>query len=116
MNENLNNHQEVNNSVFLMGTITKSPDLKETVNGRSYCHFTVATKSTFQGTDGNEKSMNNYHNIQAWGKMAELCNENYRKGSKVKLRGKLKTSSYQKDGQKVIKTSVEVLKIQPINA
>lgn len=113
MNKNLNNDQEVNNSVFLMGTITKNPELKEIKGGSALCSFTMATENKFEGKDGKTKTMNNYHSIKAWGKLAHACKDNYSEGARVKLRGKLKTSSFEKNGQKVYQTSVELLQIKP---
>lgn len=114
MNTNKPVPENITNQVFLQGKITKAPELKKTENGNSMCNFTMATINEFKGLNGQTKKVNDYHFIKAWGKLAVLCQQNYEVGSEIKIKGKLKTSSYQKNGQKVFQTSVELQQIKEV--
>jgi single-strand DNA-binding protein len=106
--------ENITNQVFLQGTIDKEPLLKKTKKGSSYCSFSVATEEPPKDPKKKNEKHIDWHKIKAWGKMAEEAAKNFRKGDLVKLKGKLKTSSFEKDGTKQYITSVELTHIRPV--
>lgn len=88
------------NKVMLIGHLGKDPELSYTPSGTAVCKFTLATNESYKGDDGNLVERTEWHNITAWRKMAEICSQYLKKGSKIYLEGKIQTDSYEKDGKK----------------
>lgn len=96
------------NKVMLIGHLGKDPELSYTPNGTAVCKFSVATDESYKGEDGNIVPKTEWHNIVAWRKLAEICGQYLKKGSKVYLEGRIKTDSYEKDGKKQYFTKIEI--------
>ena len=94
------------NKVMLIGHLGKEPELKYTEKGTARCSFSVATNESYKGEDGNLVTKTEWHNIVVWRKLAEICGQYLKKGSKVYVEGKLGTRSYEKDGVKKYFTEV----------
>jgi single-strand DNA-binding protein len=88
------------NKVFLMGNLTKDPELKYIPSGSAVTSFGMAINRKFKAKDGSMKDDVCFVNITVWGKTAENCNEYLSKGSPVFVEGRLQYRSYEKDGQK----------------
>jgi len=114
MNTNKPVHENITNQVFLQGTIDKEPQLKKTKQGSPYCSFSVKTEEPPKDPKKKNEKHLDWHKIKAWGKIAEEAAKNFRKGDAVKLKGKLKTSSFEKDGIKHYSTSVELQQIKMV--
>ena len=93
------------NKVCLIGNIGKSPEYKEFPNG-NLLSFSVATTESFKDKKGDWVKNTEWHNISLWGKSAYYYAEKLNKGNRVYVEGKLKTDSYEKDGQKKYITKV----------
>jgi len=106
---------DVTNQVFLQGTIGKRPIAQKTKGKGTFCAFSLATDEAFKDSDGETVKHTNWHQIKAWGKIATSVSKSYAKGDLVKLKGKLKTSTYEKDGMKMYNTSVELTHIKHIS-
>ena len=89
------------NKVHLIGNITRDPELRYTQSGKAVARFTLAIN---QGYGENKRT--DFPTIIVWGKTAETIGNNLHKGSKVAVNGKITTSSYEKNGQKVYTTEV----------
>lgn len=104
------------NKVFLMGRLGKDPEFKTTENWSiPLCKFSLATnEKVFDEKSQKEKELVEWHQIIAWGKLAELCQEKLKKGNRVFIEGKIKTKSWEdkKSGQKHYKTEIEVISIE----
>jgi single-strand DNA-binding protein len=87
------------NEVHLAGVLARDPEIRYTTSGKAVANFTVATT--------NEKHTD-YHRCTAWEKQAERLGEHFKKGSFIKLAGRLQTRSYESDGRKVYVTEVVV--------
>jgi single-strand DNA-binding protein len=85
------------NRVSLIGNLTKDPEVRFTGQGTAVASFSVATDESYK-KDGAKVEQTEFHNITAWGKLAELSGEYLQKGSQVFLEGKLKTDKVEKDG------------------
>jgi single-strand DNA-binding protein len=101
------------NSVRLIGNLGKAPDVKEVSEGRKMARFSVATHDTYTNQKGEKVEETNWHNLVAWGKLAEVAEKYLRKGSEVAVEGKLSSRSYtDKDGNKKYITEVVVNNLQ----
>jgi single-strand DNA-binding protein len=85
------------NQAIVMGNLTRDPELRSTPNGQSVASFSVATNRSWLDTNGEKKDAVEYHDIVAWGKLAELVSNYLSKGKKVLVVGRLQTRSW--DGQ-----------------
>jgi len=83
------------NKVFLIGNLTRDPELRQTPNGVQVCSFGIAVNKRFAGPDGNRGV--EYFTISAWRQMGENCAKFLAKGRKVGVVGELSSRSY--DGQ-----------------
>ena len=87
------------NRVELIGNLTRDPELRYTPNGAAVCTFGMATNRTYV-TEGEKKEEVDFHRLVAWNKLAELCNQLLKKGTKVFISGRLQTRSWEaQDGQ-----------------
>lgn len=95
------------NKVMLLGNVTRDPELKAIGNGQSVCTFGLATNRVWKSAGGEKQSLSEYHNLVAWGGLADFCAENVRKGKPLYIEGYLKTRSWEGEtGQKVYRTEV----------
>ncbi len=82
------------NKVLLIGNLGKDPELSYTPSGIAVAKFSVATSERWKDNDGNFQDRTEWHNIVVWRKLAEICGQYLKKGSKVYLEGKLQTRSW----------------------
>lgn len=96
------------NKVYLIGNLTRDPEVSETTSGISVCRFSIAVNRTYN-------SEVDYFNITVWRTVAENCGKFLKKGSKVAICGSLQNRSYEdKDGNKrnytdIVASEVEFL-------
>ena len=96
------------NKVILIGNLGKDPECKVLQSGQMVTNLTVATAEKWKDKDGNPQEATEWHNCQIWGKGAEIAEKYLKKGSKVFIEGKIKTRSYEKDGQTRYATEIIV--------
>lgn len=89
------------NKVILIGNITKELELRKTQTNKSVVEFSIAINEGY----GDNKTTE-YVNITCWEKLAERIVQYCRKGHKIGVEGRIKTDSYEKQGQKVYRTYV----------
>lgn len=89
------------NRATLIGNLTRDPELKQIASGQSVCSFSIATDRQWTGGDGQKQKASEFHNIVAWGKLAEICAQYLNKGKKVYIEGRLQTRDW--DGQDGVK-------------
>lgn len=77
------------NKIFITGNLTRDPELRITVDGKSVCSFTVAEN---RKVNGNE--LTTFFKVSAWNGLADLCNKYLSKGRKVLVTGPLSQSTY----------------------
>lgn len=95
------------NRVFLVGRLTKDPEIRQTTNGTPVTNFTIAVNRRYKNAGGEWKDETTFVGIVAWQKLAELCKQYLAKGRAVLVEGKLQTHSWEtEDGQK--RTLLEV--------
>lgn len=94
---------------MLIGNLTRDPELRKTANGQSVASFSVATNRSFTTQTGEKKEQVDYHNIVAWGRLAEICAQYLTKGKKVYVDGRIQNREWEgTDGQKRYRTEVVV--------
>jgi single-strand DNA-binding protein len=82
------------NKAMIIGNLTRDPDVRTTPSGTSVVSFTVATNFVWTDTNGQRQERAEFHNIVAWRKLADICGQYLRKGSKVYIEGRLQTRSW----------------------
>ncbi len=97
------------NKVTLIGNLGKDPELRYTSSGVAVASFTLATNESWKDPEGNVQERTQWHNIVAWRKLAEICGEYLKKGSKIYLEGKLQYRNYDdKNGVKRYVTEIVI--------
>ena len=97
------------NRAMLIGNLTRDPELRKTANGQSVASFSIATNRSFTTQTGEKKEQADYHNIVAWGRLAEICAQYLTKGKKVYVDGRIQNREWEgTDGQKRYRTEVVV--------
>ena len=95
------------NKVMLIGRITRQPELKTTTTGQNVVSFSIATNRNWKDKDGNKQDRAEFHNLVAWGKLAEICSQYLQKGKKIYVEGRLQTRDWEgQDGVKRYRTEV----------
>jgi single-strand DNA-binding protein len=95
------------NRAMIIGNLTRDPEVRTTPNGHSVCNFSVATSSQWTDTSGQKQERVEYHNIVAWGKLADICGQYLGKGRKVYVEGRLQTRDWEaQDGSKRQRTEI----------
>lgn len=99
------------NKVYLIGNLTRDPELSETSSGVAFCRFSIAVNRAFAGPDGNREA--DFFNITVWRNQAENCGKYLKKGSKIAIAGSLQNRSYEdKDGNKRTITDIVASEVE----
>ncbi len=83
------------NKIFILGNLTRDPEMRQTTTGQSVCSFGMATNSFFKDKSGQNQKRAEFHNIVVWGRQAEVANQFLKKGSSALIEGRLQTRSWQ---------------------
>lgn len=95
------------NRAQIIGNVTRDPEVRQTPGGQSVASFSVATNSVWVDKTGQKQEKAEFHNIVAWGKLAEICGQYMQKGRKVYVEGRLQTRDWDgEDGVKRYKTEI----------
>ena len=97
------------NKVQLIGNLGNAPAVKNTENGKKLARFSLATNEIYRGRTGEKITETTWHNVVAWGKVAEIAEKFLTKGKEVAIEGKLINRSYtDKDGIKRYVTEIQI--------
>ncbi|MEO8943886.1 MAG: single-stranded DNA-binding protein [Ginsengibacter sp.] len=97
------------NKVQLIGNLGNAPEIKNTEKGKKLAKFSIATNETYYNAKGEKVTETQWHNLIAWGKIADLVEKYLLKGSEVAIEGKLMNNNYtDKEGNKKYNTEVQV--------
>ena len=96
------------NKVMFIGNIVNDPELRNTSGGQTVTSFRVATNRRWKNqSTGELQEDSQFHNIVAWGKLAEICSQYMSKGMRVFIEGRLTHRSWDdKQGQKRYMTEI----------
>jgi single-strand DNA-binding protein len=103
------------NRVQLIGRLGKDPESKFTPTGKKVAHFSVAVSNRWKSKEGDAKEYTEWVNVEAWGRLGEVCQEYLKKGSLVFLEGRLKTDKYEDKGETRYFTKVVALSMQMLD-
>lgn len=100
------------NKVQLIGNLGMNPEIKAIAGGKKMARFSMATNESYRDSNGVKQTDTQWHNLVAWGKVAELVEKYLSKGNEVVIEGKLINRNYtDKDGVKRYSTEVQVNEI-----
>lgn len=97
----------IRNKVQLIGNLGQYPEIRTTETGKKLARFSIATNDTYRNASGTKVTETSWHNVIAWGKLAEIAEKYLTKGKEVAVSGKLVHRSYtDKNGIKRYVTEV----------
>ena len=97
------------NKVQLIGNLGNAPEVKTLESGKKMARFSVATNENYRNAKGEKVTETQWHNLVAWGKVAEIVEKFLTKGKEVAIEGKLINRSYNdKEGNKKYITEIQV--------
>lgn len=95
------------NRATIIGNLTRDVEVRTTTGGQNVASFGVATSQTWNDASGQRQERTEFHNIVAWGKLADICGQYLAKGRKVYLEGRLQTREWEgQDGAKRSRTEI----------
>ena len=101
------------NKVFIIGNLTRDPELKSLPSGTNVTNMSLATNSTYNDKEGNRQETTEYHNIVIFGRQAETTAQYLKKGSSALVEGRLQTRSWEgENGKKNYRTEIIADRVQ----
>ncbi len=100
------------NKAYIIGNLTREPELKALPSGIKVCSFSVATNRSFKDKDGQRKDVADFHNIVAFGKLGELSAQYLKKGQQALVEGRIQTRTWETNGEKKYRTEIIADNIQ----
>ncbi len=95
------------NRATIIGRLTRDPELRTIPSGKSVASFSVATNRQWTDTNGQKQKQVEYHNIVAWGRLAETASQYLKKGSQIYVEGHIQTREWTaQDGTKKNRTEI----------
>ncbi len=105
------------NKVQLIGNLGNAPEIKNTESGKKLARFSIATNENYRNAKGEKVTETTWHNLVAWGKVADLSEKFLHKGTEVVIEGKLINRNYtDKDGIKKYISEVQVNELLLLNS
>ena len=103
------------NRVQLIGRLGRDPETRFTPTGKKVCHFSMAVDRSWTSAEGEKKEATDWFNIEAWGRLGEICQEYLNKGRLVFIEGSLRVDQYEKEGEKRYSTKVLAQQMQMLD-
>ena len=94
------------NKAMIYGNLTRDPEKRALPSGQSVCSFAVATNRTYTDKDGKKQEQTEYHDVVAFGKLADVMGQWLKKGRPVYIEGRMQTRSWEQDGVKRYRTEI----------
>src|SRR4051812_10075930 len=94
------------NRVLLLGNLGQDPELKVTQGGQAVLKLRLATTETYLDRNNTRQERTEWHSVTVWGKRGEALAKILTKGSSIFVEGSIRTSSYEKNGEKRYSTEV----------
>ncbi len=106
------------NKVQLIGYLGRDPETRHTPTGKKVCSFSLAVSRRWRGGEGEAKEATDWFNVEAWGRLGEVCQSYLGKGRLVYIEGRLQTDRYEHEGEtrfftKVIAGQMQMLDRKP---
>lgn len=87
------------NKVQLIGRLGRDPETRYTPKGNKVCHFTLAVDRYWKTGSGERQQATDWFNVEAWGRLGEICQEYLSSGRLVYIEGRLRTDRYEVSGE-----------------
>jgi len=101
------------NKAIIIGNVVRDPEVRQIPSGQSVASFSIATNRMWTDKTGQKQQKAEFHNIVAWGKLAEICQKYLNKGKLVMVEGRIETRSWEgQDGVKKYKTEIIAENVQ----
>lgn len=103
------------NKFYGVGNLGRDPEVRTTTDGKNVVNFTFASSERYIDKKGEQQSITEWINVVAFGKIAEICANQLKKGTMVFVEGKLKTDKYERDGKTMYSTKIVAAQVHPIS-
>jgi len=101
------------NKVFIIGNLTRDPELKTLPSGTAVSSFGMATNRTWKNQSGEKQEEVQFHNIITFGRQAEVVSQYLKKGAMAMIEGRIQTRSWNaQDGTKRYRTEIVAERLQ----
>ena len=101
------------NKAIIIGNVVRDPEIRQIPSGQSVASFSIATNRMWTDKTGQKQQKAEFHNIAAWGKLAEICQKYLNKGKLAMVEGRIETRSWEgQDGVKKYKTEIIAENVQ----
>jgi single-strand DNA-binding protein len=101
------------NKAFIIGNLTRDPEIKTLPSGNPVVNFGVATNRVWTNQAGQKQEEVQFHNIVSFGKQAETINQYLKKGSMIFIEGRIQTRNWEaQDGTKRSRTEIITERVQ----
>ena len=102
------------NKVFIIGNLTRDPEIRALPTGSKVCSFSLATNRVWKDKNGAKQESVEYHNVVTFGRQAEIVGQYMKKGSSILVEGRLQTRSWddKTSGEKKYRTEIVADAIQ----
>ena len=96
------------NKVILIGNVGQTPNVKYLDGGVAVARFSIATTERYKAKNGEPVEQTEWHNIVAWRQLAEIIEKYVTKGTRVYVEGRLRNTTWEKDGVKHYSNEVQI--------
>lgn len=104
------------NKALLIGRLGRDPEMRYTPSGTPVCNFSMATDETYRDKAGETQRRTEWHNIVAWGKLAEQCSNLLNKGKLAYVEGRLQTREWNdREGNKRRTTEIVINRMRVLS-
>ena len=101
------------NKAFIIGNLTRDPELKSLPSGTAVVNFGIATNRVWKDQQGQKQTDTQFHNIVSFGKQAEVVAQYLKKGSSALIEGRIQTRNWEaQDGSKRSRTEIVADRVQ----
>jgi len=105
------------NKHIIVGNVGQAPESASTAGGKAVANFSVATTATWKDKESGEKQeRTEWHNVVAFGNLADICLQYVAKGRQVYVEGESRTESWEKDGTTHYRTKLYADDVQLLGA
>jgi single-strand DNA-binding protein len=99
------------NKVMLLGNLGADPELKTTQGGQAVLKLRLATTESYVDKNQARQEKTEWHSVTLWGKRGEALAKFLKKGDRIFVEGGLRTSSYEKNGEKRYSTEINATNV-----
>jgi len=101
------------NKIIVIGNLGRDPEMRYAQNGNGVTSFSVASNRKYTTTAGDQREETEWFDVNAWGKLGELCNQYLTKGQQVYLEGRLQSRTWEtQDGERRFANSINLTDVQ----